>query len=163
MDNEPIEICYSTSENSLEVEQNYEEFKLTPGIAVFFSFLKATIFYAFLLTAFAGYYIYSSEKCQILDLFPSFEGFQCHSQQEPDEAVAKSIKNVVTICFLVSLVVITIFIFIYKKTKNAWHRKIYSKNLTEESYTILVSNIPVLDFPSPGEKKSEFFYRKHIE
>jgi hypothetical protein len=75
MDNEPIEICYSTSENSLEVEQNYEEFKLTPGIAVFFSFLKATIFYAFLLAAFAGYYIYSSEICQIQEFDSSFNLF----------------------------------------------------------------------------------------
>lgn len=30
----------------------------------------------------------------------------------------------------------------------------------------MISNIPVLDFPKPGEikqGKSEFFYRKHLE
>ena len=62
------------------MQENYEEFKLTPGIAVFFSFLKATIFYIFLLAAFAAYDIYAFDICSIKDIYPEFSLEKCMSK-----------------------------------------------------------------------------------
>lgn len=59
------------------MENNYDEFQLTPGIAVFFSILKATIFYVFLLAAFTAYDLYTFDICQVKDIIPSFSLFKC--------------------------------------------------------------------------------------
>lgn len=132
---------------------------LTPGVAVFFSMYKAAIFYVLLLSVFTAFDIYSVDFCQIKDIIPDFTMQQCINQ----DATAQETQLLIDIVFLASLVISIIFFFIFKKVKNSWHRSIYSKNQTEESYTVMISNIPVLDFPRAGEAKSEFFYRKHLE
>lgn len=43
--NEEIPICYSTTSFNEEQKLGYEEFKLQPGIALFFQFIKLAIFY----------------------------------------------------------------------------------------------------------------------
>jgi hypothetical protein len=55
--------------------------------------------------------------------------------------------------FLASIVAAIMFFIIYRKIKNSWNRSIASRILSEDKYTILISNIPVLDFPRPGESK----------
>ena len=126
---------------------------------MFFSMYKASIFYIFLLSAFTAYDLYSVDICQVKDIYPDFSLPQCVNQ----DSTAQETQLVINIIFLASLVVSIVFFFIYRKVKNSWHRSIYSKNQTEESYTVMISNIPVLDFPRAGEVKSEFFYRKHLE
>jgi hypothetical protein len=167
MDNDPISICYSTSESSIEVEHNYEEFQLPPGVAVFFSILKAAVVYLFVLAAFMAYGVYAKDVCQIQDLYSGFSYYRCPNP-DPNPIptpTPPSVLLVTDILYLCSLLVAMALFALYRKSKHSWHRSIYSKSQTEEAYTVLISNIPVLDFPKPGEgkSKSEFFYRKHLE
>jgi len=111
---------------------------------VFLSFLKAGVFYVFLLTAFAAYYLFDN-LCQLSDFVASLT-LTC------DESGSSS--PLASALFLASLVVVIIFFIIFRKMKNSWHRFIISRSLTEDNYTILISNIPVLDFPRPGESKN---------
>lgn len=45
METEDIGICYRTSKIEVEEEMGYEEYKLRPGIALFFSFIKMLAVY----------------------------------------------------------------------------------------------------------------------
>jgi uncharacterized membrane protein len=122
---------------------------------VFLSFLKAGVFYLFLLTIFAIFFLLA-DLCHLSDLVSSVTA-TC------DEQGLSS--TLVRALFLGSLVAAIIFFIVFRKMKNSWHRRIASRSLSEDNYTILISNIPVLDFPRPGESKknSEFLYRKHLE
>ena len=80
VDSEPISICYSTSDSSVEVQQNYEEFKLPPGVTLFFSLAKAELVYLLLITLFSGYYIYFKGLCRVQDFFPTISIPVCEEQ-----------------------------------------------------------------------------------
>lgn len=134
-------------------------------MAVFFSIIKAALGYLLILAAFNAYGFLQKDLCQIQDIDPGFFSQNCPALPPPDQPASASGDLLIDIFFLCSLVVAMAFFVVYRKAKNNWHRFIYAKNQTEEAYTLLVSNIPVLDFPKPGEgkSKSEFFYRKHLE
>lgn len=125
-------------------------------MAVFFSLLKATLVYVLILSLCAGYGFYFKDLCQILDLFPSWNYYRCPNP-DPNPIPTPTppgVVLIVDILFLVGVVLSMVFFLIYRKSKHAWHREIYSKNQTEEAYTVMISNIPVLDFPKKGEGRN---------
>lgn len=65
--------------------------------------------------------------------------------------------------FLGSLLIAVVFFVIAHKKKNEWYSSIASKKPSEDSYTVLISGIPILDFPKKGEADNDFFYRRHLE
>lgn len=115
------------------MEHNYEEFKLAPGVAVFFSILKAALGYVLILSLCAGYGFYFKDFCQILDLYPSWEYYRCPNP-DPNPiptAPAPGVILITDILFLVGVVLSMVFFLIYRKGKHAWHREISARNQTE--------------------------------
>ena len=70
------------------------------------------------------------------------------------------------------LVVLSIlFFFFYRKDQYGKAQLLNNKNQVEEDYTILVENIPLIDFPSKAENKKirtnqvdnmELYHRQHL-
>lgn len=150
MDSETIPLCYSTSESSVEVENNYEEFQLTPGVAMFFSILKNEIFYVLLMILGSIYMSYLKIACQFDEIVPEMFAVQGCNFRDISNNENFTLENIL---YLFSLLLAILFFVISRKLKNSWHRTIYLKNQTEDSFTILISNIPLLDFPKDTENK----------
>ena len=107
-----------------------------------------------------GYYVFATSQCQLEDIYPTIKLQGCNDPKKvsasANNATGSTDLSLATIIRIMSVVAVcvTILIFIiYRRQKNKWHKLISSNQLTEDTYTIMISNIPVLDFPSPGESK----------
>lgn len=78
------------------------------------------------------------------------------------------IQDILSLVFVLLSVV---FFFLYRKSQYSKAQLLNNKNQVEEDYTILVENIPLIDFPSKAEAKKmranqgdrmELYHREHL-
>ena len=75
------------------------------------------------------------------------------------------------ILILVVIVLSVVFFFLYRKRQYNKAKILNDRNQVEEDYTLLIENIPLIDFPSKNENKkqrlnqdeiSQLYHREHL-
>lgn len=142
METEDIGICYRTSKIEIEEEMGYSEYKLRPGIALFFSFIKMI----------AVYFIFRFLVSDGFNLLTNIiSGKYCNDDNQTEcEPILWNLVSIynkkdnqkfVFIQDILSLVFVILsvpFFFLYRKSQYSKAQLLNNKNQVEEDYTILV-------------------------
>lgn len=168
VDGERVPFCYGTTSYTIEEQQDYEEFKLPAGVSLFFSLYKTVILFMLIVSILSVVFfryvlndIKSKERlCTRFKICHPALTFLKYRSHISDYHTTEEILILVTIIFGI------IFFFIYRKIQYNLNKTITEKFISEDTYTVLISNIPLIDFPKKTDPKSssnsEFLYRKHL-
>lgn len=117
VDGEPVGICLGTTEKTFEHANNYDEFKLSSGVALFFSFLKVVLVLLLLCCLFLGYPLFTVLKADLVACSTTTTT-QCDSfpinllTTRPTTESIYLIEDILMIVFLVAAIVLFL---VYRK------------------------------------------------
>lgn len=118
---------------------------------MFFSFLKGTLLYLFLISLISSIFslivnlLSHSNTCNNDD--KTCAELWVNLFVRADSADSYLIEDIL---FDVTILVAIIYFFVYRNMQNNLQKFMNEKHMTEDDYTVLISNIPLIDFPKVG-------------
>jgi hypothetical protein len=143
-------------------------YKLRSDVAMYLNFIKTLVYYL----------LFHMLIHSIFSLYTShFVGGYCEDTQHCHQTVwntfsmsnkidRQDLINIVDLLNLVVIVLSLVFFICVRRSQYRMYSLIDEDAQTEADYTLMISNVPILDFPKKGEEsahKLEFYYRKHLE